>query len=131
MKIENVNDIIAFVKEAIKRQYYVYTYTGSSNKKSISIKIANENDILIEINIFIERECICIVSYCDDCSISGEYCINYKIDDREEAHLNLLVADIMDYRKKRAMKDVATFFDNYDENKKLAQNINNLDDDEE
>ena len=129
MKIENVNDIIAFVKEAIKRQYYIYE--RREKEKAIFIKISNNCNPTIELEIVIGKEYIYVHSYDVNYRSSGEYEIKYKLNNREEAHLSLLLSDIKEYRAKQAMKDVATFFDNYDENKKLAQNINNLDDDEE
>lgn len=129
MKIENVNDIIAFVKEAIKRQYLVkgnkYIYESGP---VIEFIIVNNNNGSISINIK-EKE-LNIYSYHDN-HIVGSYTIKNKLTDREKALSDLLLSDIKEYRKEQAEKDIATFFDNCDGNKKLAQNINNLDDDEE
>ena len=129
MKIENINDIIAFVKEAINRQYLVkgYKYIYESGQ-IIELIIVNNNNGSISINI--KKEEFNIDSYHDN-HIVGSYTIKNKLTDREKALSDLLLSDIKEYRKERAEKDIAIFFDNCDENKKLAQNINNLDDDEE
>ena len=129
MKIENVNDIIAFVKEAIKRQYIIkgYKYIYESGPM-IEFFIVNNNNY--SISIYIKKEELTIDSYHDH-HVVGSYTIKNKLTDKERALSDLLLLDVKEYRKERAEKNIAIFFDNCDENKKLAQNINNLDDDEE
>ena len=112
MKIENVNDVIAFTRKAMEYGYNIDCFNyfevlgdlkGFSHFKIIIFSVNSDNKIIID---FVSEKIN--ISYRDT---SAALDIPYKLTQKDKALLDLLAVDIDEYRANKMQNILDKFFE--------------------